>query len=983
MGNHAVHLHDEQDDHDANNDHQMVINDINNRGDWYSTQQPIAAETSFIDPSDSWCDWNAIAPCPTFHQSTTATATAAHDIIHKHDNVETRISGPHPCVIESSVGDKTKHHPASSSSSAAVHNNQTSNFSGASSWLSGHVGLIQQPTAATTVTLSSQQQQQQAASNSINNNDPSNSLPKPSSFHKTLSFTKNWNRQSSSKSNTTTTIPTHQFLCDDIDAGSNIMPSCLCHNNNNSNSSSDGGLDKYQTSMININNNNNTTTTAAAACGTAVMEPTFIFTCGRNRSGEEASTLHDSWDGRSLAAASSKDSKSHKGNINTTGAGANTTNANTANAGANTIKNADRTPKIDNTASYADNSSMSSLPSQPLLQYGHRTAENHPPTTTLLRKRNAAKSKMIRSSSPLFGGTQKVQLEKLLSRGNNHSKNNNGGPASLSESASATITEGGGSSGLFDCGGGAMPMTSSISRRKVQWGHGGSGKLPVLITANEDSTEVVTKQRDNNSSSRLKGGNNNNRHHRSNVDMRLFATYHEEIVTALIDSALGGNNEGGIITQKRNESSLNTKTNNNPEQPSRNAKSTTSADDVKSSPKRRSLTPIKMKGRNSPHRTALSTPLWKKNRSSLKLPDSLGKAKNERRASIDTASASEKSLGMFQFKTKNSAASTILSSVPTSLEKKPLDYFHPNCRLMKEKGSDKRKAPSDGRAASAVGKDAVLEKLQVCRYIPISFFSNNIYQGTCFFINNALIYTLGLSQEKLSMLGDIESGKYGKAADMLQSDAVAFSIQGGTDQDNTDKPPRRGHVRNGSHGSSKGLSRSDSNTAQDPAIDTAASSEKRRAMVETRSLLTLRMGFVSMSYGILLQWDSEQRLVDLIVLRKMCRDDFLERTNEEVTDSSAAAAAKSKLSAESSTTATLESNESKVTGGLKLFPLLNEPDQRPKSFLSVSVVNVKNVHTGCESCLDSGCKEKRHLLRPYIRFALGKHGECIYQCNGI
>ena len=229
------------------------------------------------------------------------------------------------------------------------------------------------------------------------------------------------------------------------------------------------------------------------------------------------------------------------------------------------------------------------------------------------------------------------------------------------------------------------------------------------------------------------------------------------------------------------------------------------------------------------------------------------------------------------------------------------------------------------------------------------------------------------------MLGDIESGKYGKAADMLQSDAVAFSIQGGTDYD-TDKPSRRGHVRNGSHGSSKGLSRSDSNTAQDGTNETAALSEKRRAMVETRSLLTLRMGFVSMSYGILLQWDSEQKLVDLIVLRKMCRDDFLERTNEEVTDSSTAAAAKSKQSTESSTsgTTTLESNESKVTGGLKLFPLLNEPDQRSKSFLSVSVVNVKHLHTGCESCIDSKWKEKRYLIRPYIRFALGKNGECNY-----
>ena len=533
----------------------------------------------------------------------------------------------------------------------------------------------------------------------------------------------------------------------------------------------------------------------------------------------------------------------------------------------------------------------------------------------------------IRSSSPLFGGTQ-VQLEKFLSRGTNNStttsNNNKNGPSSVSESASVTITEGGGS-GFFDCGGGNNTTTTSSSRRKVQWG---SGKIPVLITANHDSTEVVTKRSDSNnnnnygsSTRRLKGNRSNN------VDiMRLFATYHEEIVTALIDSALKGNDEGIIIPKSESSNTTTTtaassKPNtNNPESSS----SKKNADDVKSSPKRRtSLTPIKMKGsRNSPHRATLSTPLWKRNRSTLKLPER--KASNNSNTTdtntVAAASTSEKSGMMFQFKTKNSiigtASSSILSSsvVPpssSSLERQPLDYFHPNCRLMKEKGSDsnKRKGGSlDGRVVSAVGKDAVLEKLQVCSCCCISI------HILFFFLQSPRAIPCFILQEKLSMLGDIESGKYGKAADMLQSDAVAFSIQGGTDYD-TDKPPRRGHVRNGSHGSSKGLSRSDSNTAQDGTNETAALSEKRRAMVETRSLLTLRMGFVSMSYGILLQWDSEQKLVDLIVLRKMCRDDFLERTNKEVTDSSTAAAAKSKQSTESSTsgTATLESNESKVT----------------------------------------------------------------------
>jgi len=45
--------------------------------------------------------------------------------------------------------------------------------------------------------------------------------------------------------------------------------------------------------------------------------------------------------------------------------------------------------------------------------------------------------------------------------------------------------------------------------------------------------------------------------------------------------------------------------------------------------------------------------------------------------------------------------------------------------------------------------------------------------------------------------------------------------------------------------------------------------------VETRSLLTLRMGFLSMTYGVLLRWDTGHTgKVSLVVLRKNCHDSF-------------------------------------------------------------------------------------------------------------
>jgi hypothetical protein len=179
---------------------------------------------------------------------------------------------------------------------------------------------------------------------------------------------------------------------------------------------------------------------------------------------------------------------------------------------------------------------------------------------------------------------------------------------------------------------------------------------------------------------------------------------------------------------------------------------------------------------------------------------------------------------------------------PTSLfglSKNPADYFHKDCKLQKEVGRDTatqklstRSLSTTSTKSSASGRAATLIKLQ----------------------------------EKLSLLGDIESGKYGMAAEMLRSDAVAFAIQPDGSSNSTN-----------SSSSSSTPPRKKNNRVQ---------------KVETRSILTLRMGFVSICYGILLQWDCKSGLVELIVLRKMCHDDFLKRKGNDPSSSSSTTAAK-------------------------------------------------------------------------------------------
>jgi hypothetical protein len=60
-------------------------------------------------------------------------------------------------------------------------------------------------------------------------------------------------------------------------------------------------------------------------------------------------------------------------------------------------------------------------------------------------------------------------------------------------------------------------------------------------------------------------------------------------------------------------------------------------------------------------------------------------------------------------------------------------------------------------------------------------------------------------------------------------------------------------------------------------------SERCENFIETRSLIELRMGFLSMQYGVLLRWDTSRTgQVTLVVLRKLCHASFYPPTKQSV-----------------------------------------------------------------------------------------------------
>jgi len=288
--------------------------------------------------------------------------------------------------------------------------------------------------------------------------------------------------------------------------------------------------------------------------------------------------------------------------------------------------------------------------------------------------------------------------------------------------------------------------------------------------------------------------------------------------------------------------------------------------------------------------TLYGSPLRKKgspNRKKITTPQWM---RNRPRKSADERSVCSRASGMSRF-----------TNVNTS------DFFHPQCVLHKEKGA--LKDSSQGNAPSAVGREAALAKLM----------------------------------EKLVLLSEIESGKYGKGADMLRSDAVAFPIQGYMGLD----------------------------------------------AVETRSILTIRMGFVSMNYGIVLQWDLASELAKQVVLVKMCRDDFLERNQFEFTNSGNHTVVTDSDGDEENSILISDASRTDYSPGRALKTDVNSSSVG-QAHLAVSILNVKQLVPKCDRhradhfrwpwsrATDPEPKSKSRKsdhsdVRPYVRFVFGQN----------
>lgn len=75
-------------------------------------------------------------------------------------------------------------------------------------------------------------------------------------------------------------------------------------------------------------------------------------------------------------------------------------------------------------------------------------------------------------------------------------------------------------------------------------------------------------------------------------------------------------------------------------------------------------------------------------------------------------------------------------------------------------------------------------------------------------------------------------------------------------------------------------------------------SETTPGYIETRSLIELRLGFLSMQYGLLLRWDyRDTGKIVFVLLRKMCHDSFLTKASPLFNDSSSALASRKQIEA--------------------------------------------------------------------------------------
>ncbi len=342
-----------------------------------------------------------------------------------------------------------------------------------------------------------------------------------------------------------------------------------------------------------------------------------------------------------------------------------------------------------------------------------------------------------------------------------------------------------------------------------------------------------------------------------------YALHHDQIVTALIDDALrnkkcdngGGTNNSnisnGVDVQQQQQQQQQQQHSLLPSSPGLQFKSDSSNHNNTHSPTKIRTSPHRIK-RNGISGSPGMHLLRKRQRS------------NSEDAKLCTTTTTTTSLPLPPPLPATTLSPNALNNNNNIID--PSEFLHPDCILQKKKGPEKSQQLKPSKLSFTLSGSSTTIGGGGGGGTSSSSNATNTNDYTTTTTPSAIgrEQTLLKLQQKLSMLSDIESGKYGMAVEMLRSDAVAFIVQ-----HSTEDPPPGGEGRSsGGGGGQKKRTSSSSSVTFHPSPSIATK-------VETRSILTLRMGFVSMSYGILLQWDCGTRLVELIVLRKMCRDDFL------------------------------------------------------------------------------------------------------------
>lgn len=157
-------------------------------------------------------------------------------------------------------------------------------------------------------------------------------------------------------------------------------------------------------------------------------------------------------------------------------------------------------------------------------------------------------------------------------------------------------------------------------------------------------------------------------------------------------------------------------------------------------------------------------------------------------------------------------------------------FLHAQCKLQKDEG----KGVEPGTGITAHGREAAIRKLV----------------------------------EKMDLLGEMEpGGKYNNAVlerVPAQDTSVHMHSYG------------HGYDDHNVHLTKRGLRREQSNRRSSTSTNHSKSNNDADANtnVETRSMLVVKMGFVTIRYGVLVHWNKEG-LAELIVLRKKCASTFM------------------------------------------------------------------------------------------------------------